>query len=56
MFWIIFTIAVILLLAYWLRKAAKGTPFERKMACTPRIEQLRHLEDPEYKAKKENLW
>lgn len=56
MLWTILSIGVILLLAYCLRKATKGTPFEHKMACTPRIEQLKHMEDPKYKAKKENLW
>ena len=56
MFWSILLIIGILTLAYWMRKAVKDTPFDESRACTPRIKQLRHMEDPESKAKKENLW
>lgn len=56
MIWSILLVIGIVLLAYWMRKATKGTPFEHNRACTPRVEQLRHIEDPEAKGKKENLW
>lgn len=59
MLWTILVLCGIVILAYFLRKAAKGTPFEHSCPCTPRIEQLRWQEkpdDPEAQAKKEQLW
>ncbi|MBD5553698.1 MAG: hypothetical protein HDQ44_05105 [Desulfovibrio sp.] len=37
-------IVFIVILAYWLRKATRGTPFKNCMGCTPNINQLAHLE------------
>lgn len=51
-FWSIVLVVGILVLAYWIRKAVKGTPFENETSsCTPRIKKLKQLEDTEEKKK-----
>lgn len=59
MIWSLIVIALVLLLAYFIRKAVKGTVFRGKCPCTPYVEHLRWLEgEPESRQikKKENLW
>lgn len=57
MLWVLLCVAAILALAFFLRKAAKGTPFAHKSACAPYLEHLRGLEnDAAQVHKKENLW
>lgn len=52
-FWSVVLVAGILILAYWIRKASKGTPFENDSpGGGPDIEQFRHLEEPDEKEKK----
>ncbi len=55
-FWSVIFVTGILFLAYWIRRATKDTPFEHNRPCTPRVQQLKHMEDPGAKGKKENLW
>lgn len=52
----IFIIVAILVLAFFIRKAVKGTPFAHKCPCTPYIEHLRSNEGKANAHKKENLW
>lgn len=52
----ILVIAAILILAFFIRKAVKGTPFAHKCPCTPYIEHLRSGEGKPGPHKKENLW
>lgn len=56
MIWSLLAIAAILILAFYIRKAAKGTPFAHKCPCTPYIEHLRGKERENAPHKQENLW
>ncbi|MDE5831970.1 MAG: hypothetical protein K2H64_03135 [Desulfovibrio sp.] len=53
------SVAAIIVLAVFIRKAVKNTPFEHKCPCAPHVDHLKRIEDadPAYeKYKKENLW
>lgn len=57
MWWALISILFILILAIFLRKATRGTPFAHKAGCTPYIEHLRGMEqDSKPEHKQENLW
>lgn len=56
MLWSILVLAVIALLAWSIRRATCGTPFQHCCPCTPYIGHLRWLEGREQKYKKEKLW
>ena len=54
--WAILLVGAILVLAWFIRKASKGTPFAHKCPCTPYIEHLRSAEQENAPHKKEDLW
>lgn len=56
MWWSILLLLAIAFLALGIKKATRGTPFEHRCPCTPYIEHLRWVENPDSKAKRENLW
>lgn len=58
MIWIILAIIFIAVLAWGMRKATKGTPFENDCPCAPNVDHLRWLEKGEKRedAKRENMW
>lgn len=55
MLWLILSICAIVGVAILFRKASKGSPFERRCACTPYVEKLRGLEEKGEKPV-EKLW
>ena len=59
MFWSILVIALVIILAWLIRKGVKGTPFAHRCPCTPYVAHLKWRENgdtpPEGK-KPEQLW
>ena len=56
---LILSTAAICALGFFIRRAVKSTPFERKCPCAPPVDHLKRLEDADprwEKRKKENLW
>ena len=56
MIFAVLALTAICVLAFFIRKAVKGTPFAHKCPCTPYIEHLRSLENADAPHKKEDLW
>ena len=54
--WAFLLILAIFILAFFIRKATKGTAFAHKCPCTPYIEHLRPIEQKGEGQKKEDLW